>query len=165
MNTTFALPPELSPQTCREVVNQAWRCATTGGEQLAPAREIADHWLDKGGDIYRRAARFILRESLSIALLSVVITVSGRVPFVLLVRQLRLLAVMQYLAGRDLRQETTQRRALEALYGTDAAELDARWHRRNLYNVVEDYRRTYRAAKLFHHRYVAPVFPPLEPLR
>ena len=165
MNPTFTLPVELSPLTCREVVSQAWYRATTGEPLLNSASDIAERWLNKGGDIYRRATRFILWESLSIATMSVVTTVSGQVPFRLLGRQLRLLAVMQYLGGWDLHQKTTQYRALEVLYGSGAVAFPARWRSRSLYNVVKDFWRTYRAAQLFHLLYVAPAFPPPAPLR
>lgn len=165
MNTAFELPTVLSPQASHEVCNLAWYCATNDEKSLPDARGIAERWLNKGGDIHQRAARFLIQESLYVAGLSTVTIVCGRVPFSLLVRQLRLLAVMQHLNGQDLRQETTQCGALEALYGTGAATLPARWHSRSFCNIAGDYRRTYRAAQLFHQLYVAPVFPPPEPLR
>ena len=121
--------------------------------------------MDKGGDVYRRAVRFIIRECLHIAVLSTTSIFRRTPPFALLVRQLRLLAVMQYPAGWDLRQEATQYRALEVLYGTGAVALPDRWHSRSLYNVIDDCRRTYRTARLFLFLYLAPVFPPLAPLR
>ncbi len=165
MDVAFGLPATLSSQTRHVVCRLAWHCATDGEKSLPGARGIAERWLNKGGDIHQRAARLLLRESLYVARLSTATVACGRVPFALLVRQLRLLAVMQYLSGQDLRQEATQYRALEALYGAGASTLPVRWHRRSLCNVVSDYRRTYRAAQQFHRRYVAPVFPPLTPLR
>lgn len=165
MNTAFELPTVLSPQASHEVCGLAWYCATSGGKSLPGARGIAERWLNKGGDIHQQATHFLLQETLYVVGLSASTAICGWVPFALLVRQLRLLAVMQYLNGQDLRLETTQYRALEALYGTDATALPARWQCRSLCNVVSDYRRTYRAAQQFHRQYVAPVFPPPEPLR
>jgi hypothetical protein len=165
MNTAFELPTVLSPQASHEVCGLAWYCATSGGKSLPGARGIAERWLNKGGDIHQRATHFLLRESLYVAGLSASTAICGWVLFALLVRQLHLLAVMQYLSGQDLRQEATQYRALEALYDAGASALPVRWHSRGLCNMVSDYRRTYRTAQLFHRQYVAPVFPPLEPLR
>lgn len=56
MNPTFTLPVELSPLTCREVVSQAWYRATTGEPLLNSASDIAERWLNKGGDINRYLA-------------------------------------------------------------------------------------------------------------
>ncbi|HDS5593100.1 TPA: hypothetical protein QHU17_004552 [Enterobacter hormaechei subsp. xiangfangensis] len=165
MNTRPGISQEPLPQGPSDICERAWHDAIQGTAGLTSARDIAEHWLNKGGDIHWRAARFLIRESLYVAGLSASTAICGRMPFALLVRQLRLLAVMQYLGGQDLRQGATQYRALEALYGTAAVERVARWHRRSVCNVVEDYRRTYRAARLFHRQYVAPVFPPLAPLR
>ncbi|MEZ2603961.1 hypothetical protein [Kluyvera intermedia] len=163
MNTRPGISQKPLPQAPSDVCEQVWYYAIWGIAGLAPARDIAEHWLNKSGDIHRRATRFLMRESRYAVLLSVAARVFGHPPFALLVRQLRLLAVIQYLGGQDLRQGATQYRALEALYGTRAVELAARWHRRSVCNVVEDYRRTYRAAQLFHRLYVAPVFPALDP--
>lgn len=165
MDAAFVLPTELSPQSCKDVSELAWSVATRDGHRLGSAGRIAENWMDKGGDVYHRATRFIIRECLHMAVLSMADIVLRAPPFALLVRQLRLLAVMQYLGGWDLRQEATQYRALEVLYGTGAVTLPAFWSNRSLYKVIDDCRRTYRAARLFLFLYVAPVFPPLAPLR
>ncbi|MDK9354837.1 hypothetical protein QQF54_01585 [Lelliottia sp. V106_10] len=165
MDAAFVLPTELSPQSCKDVCELAWSVATRDDHRLGSAGRIAENWMDKGGDVYHRATRFIIRECLYMAVLSITSVFRRAPPFALLVRQLRLLAVMQYLGGWDLRQEATQYRALEVLYGTGAVVLPDRWHSRSLYNVIDDCQRTYRAARLFLFLYVAPVFPPLAPLR
>lgn len=165
MDVDVKLPTTLSQQNNLDISELAWSVATRDDQQLGSAGRIAENWMDKGGDVYRRAARFIIRECLHIAVFSMASVVQRAPPFALLVRQLRLLAVMQYLGGWDLRQEATQYRALEVLYGTGAVALPDRWHSRSLYNVIDDCRRTYHAARLFHLLYVAPVFPPLAPLR
>ncbi|WP_415999611.1 hypothetical protein [Citrobacter portucalensis] len=165
MDADVKLPAMLSQQNHQEICELAWSVATRGGQRSGSAGRIAEHWMDKGGDVYRRAARFIIRECLHMAVLSTTSRFRRASPIALLVRQLRLLAVMQYLGGWDLRQEATQYRALEVLYGTGAVALPDRWHSRSLYNVINDCRLTYRTARLFLFLYVAPVFPPLAPLR
>jgi len=165
MDAAFVLPTELSPQSCKDISELAWSVATRDDQRLESAGRIAEHWMDKGGDVYRRATRFIIRECLNIAVLSMNSIFRRAPPFALLVRQLRLLAVMQYLGGWDLRQEATQYRALEVLYSTGAVTLPACWSNRSLYNVIDDCRRTFRTARVFLFLYVAPIFPPLAPLR
>lgn len=55
MDTAIALPVELSPQNDRDVSELAWSVATGDARHTESARKIAERWMDKGGDVYRRA--------------------------------------------------------------------------------------------------------------
>lgn len=140
---------------------RAWHCATTGGELLPSARQLADHWLHKGGDIFRRAERFIWLETLRMAGLTLSAALCGQSSFTVQVCQLRLLAVFQCLGGEDLRAEATQRQALAALHGTPERH-DAGWQLLTLPGVLCH---TWRTGRRFHRRYVVPNYPKLKSLR
>lgn len=147
----------------QNILQQAWQLAIWGEEELTTASQMAECLIDKGGDVYRRTERFVVRESLYIAALSVVTVIRRQCSFILLVRQLRLLATLQYLGGQDLHQEAARLRAVKALYGTALDTVI--FHSPILLQVPGNIRRTYQAGRLFHRRYVAPIFPPSAPLR
>ena len=71
---------------------RSWQTATTGDDSIRSARDIVEHWYDKGGDLTRRTRRFMRRECLWIA-------AHYRDTETVLTRQFRLLAVLLYLGG------------------------------------------------------------------
>ncbi len=144
---------------------QAWNSAIRGGELLTPAYQLANRWLDKGGDINHRAERFIWLETLRMAGLTLSAALCGQSVFAVRVCQLRLLAVMLMLGEEDLRAEATQRLAVEVLAGGQSEA----WLRCRagslLLALPGELWRTFQVAWQFHCRYVAPQFPKLEPLQ
>ncbi|HFI5644588.1 TPA: hypothetical protein ACGQVP_005717 [Raoultella planticola] len=39
---------------------RSWQTATTGDDSIRSARDIVEHWYDKGGDLTRRTRQFRL---------------------------------------------------------------------------------------------------------
>lgn len=153
------------PAASTALLSQAWYSATHGGELLTPSYRVTDRWLNKGGDINRRAERFIWRETLRVAGLTLSAVVCGQSVFIVRICQLRLLAVLLELGEKDLRSDTVQQLAVEALSG----EQGNAWLKVSagflLLALPGELYRTFLAARQFHQRYVAPQFPKLEPLR
>ena len=117
---------------------------------MPSARQLTDHWLHKGGDIFRRAERFIWLETLRMAGLALSAALCGQSTFTVQVCQLRLLAVLQCLGGENLLVEATQRQALEALYGTPGPKHHgAGYQLLTLHGMLY---RTCRVARQFHRR-------------
>lgn len=102
------MTPEYDLQALR-IAEQAWQHAT------ADAQAIAEDWLRRGGDIMLRARRFTARESLKTAFCE-------RYSAGMLARRFRLLAVLLYLGGEDLTDETLGYRAVILLYATHGLE-------------------------------------------
>lgn len=147
------------------LLSQAWHSAARGGELFPSARQVTNRWLDKGGDINRRAERFIWRETLRSAGLTLSAALCGQSVFTVRVCQLRLLAVLLSLGEEDLRAEATQRLAVETLSG----EPGNAWLKVSagslLLALPGELWRTFRAGQQFHRRHVAAHFPKLKPLR
>lgn len=74
------------------ILARAWPTATMGNDSTRTARDIVEHWYNKGGDLNQRSRRFIRRECLWIA-------VHYRNTEAVFTRQFLLLAVLLYLEG------------------------------------------------------------------
>ncbi|WP_284972499.1 hypothetical protein [Atlantibacter hermannii] len=158
------MPPSV-PAASTALLSQTWHSATYGGELQTPAFRITNRWLNKGGDIHRRAEHFIWREILRMAGLTLSAALCGQSVFTVRVCQLRLLAVLLLLGEKDLRAETTQQLAFEALSGGQGEA----WLKVSagslLLALPGELYHTFRVGQQFHRRYVAPQFPKLKPLR
>lgn len=154
------------------VIFQAWNNAVYGTLGFSSAKDLAERWLNKGGNINLIVRRFINRES-------IFFTIGVRNPAGSLSRQFRLLLSILYLGGKYTCTAYSKHRSLQMfvrLYTpgscivcqNDTINYESLVkafiyfrRRKNIFNLIQIFRcyqNTRRLALQLHNLYVLPLF-------